>query len=367
MVDLAAEYEEVGAAVEAAALRVLRSQRYLLGPETAAFEAEMAALIGVREAVAVGSGTQALVLALRACDVGAGDEVLTSPFTFFATIEAILGVGAIPVFADIEAGGFNISPHSLEPLLTGRTRAVIPVHLFGLCADMPPIAAFADAHGLVVIEDAAQAVGAARGGRPVGAWGRAAGFSFHPSKNLGAAGDAGCVTTDDSDLSERLRRLRNHGQDSGGPHLLAGTTARIDEIQAAVLRAKLPYLKQWNDRRARNAGHYLRLLAECPDVTLPVVAPEATAVWNQFSLRSQRADTIRRSLTEAGIESRHYYPRPVYREPAFAGLGGSACDVPCAEAERACAEAVSLPVHAGLSTDEIARVAEVVRAALTAG
>jgi dTDP-4-amino-4,6-dideoxygalactose transaminase len=366
MVDLEAEYAEAGAAVEAAALRVIRSRRYLLGPETAAFEADMASLAGVREAVAVGSGTQSLTLALAACGVGPGDEVITSPFSYVATAEAILQVGAVPVFADIERDGFNLDPDALEPLVGGRTRAVLPVHLFGRCADMARITAFAAAHRLAVIEDAAQAIGAARDGRPAGAWGRAAGFSFYPSKNLGAVGDAGCVTTDDAELAERVRRLRNHGRDAGGSHRLPGTTARIDEIQAAVLRAKLPYLKQWNDRRARNAERYRRRLAGCPDVALPGAAPGEALVWHQFTLRSVRADEIRRSLAAAGIESRHYYPRPVYREPAFAGRVDSVRGPCCAEAERACAEAVSLPVHAGLSSAAIDRVCEAVRAALGA-
>jgi len=363
MVDLAAEYAEVGEAVEEAALRVLRSGRYLLGPETAAFEVEMARLVGVREAVAVGSGTQSLVLALRACGVGTGDEVLTSPFTFFATAEAILLVGAVPVFVDIERGGFNVDSEALEERMTRRTRAVVPVHLFGRCADMSRICAFAEARRVSVIEDAAHAVGAARDGRPAGSWGRAAGFSFYPSKNLGAVGDAGCITTDDPDLAERLRRLRNHGQDPGGFHLLSGTTARIDELQAAVLRAKLPYLKRWNDRRARNAACYARLLADCPDVVLPTVGPEETAVWHQFTLRSPRAGTIRQALAEAAIECRHYYPRPVYAEPGFP-RGTPAAGLRCPEAERACAEVVSVPVHAGLPVAAIERVCEVIRTAL---
>jgi dTDP-4-amino-4,6-dideoxygalactose transaminase len=364
MVDLAAEYAEVGEAVEEAALRVLRSRRYLLGPETAAFEAEMARLVGVREAVGVGSGTQSLFLALRACGVGAGDEVLTSPFTFFATVEAILLAGATPVFADIERGGFNIDAEALDARVSRRTRAVVPVHLFGRCADMSRICAFADSRRLPVIEDAAQALGATRDGRPAGAWGRAAGFSFYPSKNLGAVGDAGCITTEDPDLAERLRRLRNHGQDPGGPHLLAGATARIDELQAAVLRAKLPYLKHWNDRRARNAACYLRQLADCPDVALPAPGSEETAVWSEFTLRSPRAETIRRALADAGIECRHFYPRPVYEEPAFPRSATRAGELRCPEAERACAEAVSVPVHAGLPVAAIEQVCEVIRTTL---
>jgi dTDP-4-amino-4,6-dideoxygalactose transaminase len=367
MVDLAAEYAEVGQDVEEAALRVLRSRRYLLGPETSAFEAEMARMVGVREAVGVGSGTQSLVLALRACGVGAGDEVLTSPFTFFATAEAILLVGAIPVFADIERDGFNVDSEALDPLVTRRTRAVVPVHLFGRCADMSRIRAFADSRRLSVIEDAAHAIGATRDGRQAGAWGRAAGFSFYPSKNLGAVGDAGCITTDDPDLAGRLRRLRNHGQDPGGPHLLAGTTARIDELQAAVLRAKLPHLKRWNDQRASNAARYGCLLADCPDVALPVVGPEETAVWSQFTLRSPRAAAIRRALADADIECRRYYPRPVYDEPAFPRSGTHAGEFHCPEAERACEEAVSVPIRAGLSMAAIERVCEVIRAALICG
>jgi dTDP-4-amino-4,6-dideoxygalactose transaminase len=363
MVDLAAEYAEVGEAVEEAALRVLRSKRYLLGPETAAFEAEMARLVGVRQAVAVGSGTQSLVLALRACGVGAGDEVLTSPFSFFATAEAILLVGAVPVFADIERGGFNVDSAALETRVTPRTRAIVPVHLFGRCADMSRICAFAETRRVSVIEDAAHAIGAVRDGRPAGSWGRAAGFSFYPSKNLGAVGDAGCITTDDPELALRLRLLRNHGQDPGGAHRLAGTTARIDELQAAVLRAKLPYLKRWNDRRARNAACYGRLLADCPDVVLPTVEPEETAVWSQFTLRSPRAGTIRRALADAAIECRRYYPRPVYDEPGFP-RGTAAGEYRCPEAERACAEVVSVPVHAGLPVAAIERVCEVIRTAL---
>jgi len=364
MVDLASEYAEVGAEVEIAGLRVLRSGRYLLGPETRAFEAELARLVGVREAVAVGSGTQSLALALRAAGIGLGDEVITSPFTFFATVEAILLVGAVPIFADIERGGFNVDSEAFDVLVTGRTRAIVPVHLFGRCADMPRVCAFADSRRLPVIEDAAQAIGATRDGRQAGAWGRAAGFSFYPSKNLGAVGDAGCITTDDPDLAERLRRLRNHGQDPGGSHLLAGTNARIDELQAAVLRAKLPYLNRWNDRRARNAACYGRLLADCPDVVLPAVGSDETAVWNQFTLRSPRAGAIRRALAEADIEYRHYYPRPVYDEPAFPRSGALAGGFHCPRAERACEEAVSVPVHAGLSVAAIERVCEVIRAAL---
>ncbi|MBW2286679.1 MAG: DegT/DnrJ/EryC1/StrS family aminotransferase [Deltaproteobacteria bacterium] len=363
MVDLASEYAEVGAEVEVAGLRVLRSGRYLLGPETRAFEAEFARLVGVREAVAVGSGTQSLVLALRAAGIGNGDEVITSPFTFVATVEAILLAGAIPTFADIESDGFNLAPEALEARRTAKTRAVMPVHLFGRCADMAGIGEVARALGLVVIEDAAQAIAADRDGRAAGSFGLAGGFSFYPSKNLGAVGDAGCVTTDDPEFALRLRRLRNHGQERGGAHLLAGMTARIDEIQAAVLRVKLPHLKRWNDRRTHNAVRYARNLVDCADLSLPAAGPEEAPAWSQYTLRSPRADEIRAALARAGIECRHYYPRPVYREPAFAAAAAAAPD--CPNAERACVEAVSIPVHAGLDASAIDRVSEVVREALT--
>jgi dTDP-4-amino-4,6-dideoxygalactose transaminase len=362
MVDLASEYAEVAGEVEAAALRVLRSGSYLLGPETRAFEVELAREIGVREAVAVGSGTQSLVLTLRAAGIGEGDEVITSPFTFFATVEAILLTGAVPVFADIESGGFNLAPEGLEACRTARTRAVMPVHLFGRCADMAQIGEVARAFDWIVIEDAAQAIGAARDGRAAGSFGLAGGFSFYPSKNLGAVGDAGCVTTDEPEFATRLRRLRNHGQERGGAHLLAGTTARIDEIQAAVLRVKLPHLKRWNDCRAQNAVRYAGNLADCDDLRLPACGPGEAPAWSQYTLRSARAGEVRAALARAGIECRHYYPRPVYREPAFAAAVAGLAE--CPNAERACAEVVSIPVHAGLAPAAIDRVSEVVREAL---
>lgn len=365
MVDLAAEYADAGSAVEAAVLRVLRSGRYLLGPETLAFEAELARMVGVRQAVGVGSGTQALCLSLRACGVEPGDEVVTSPFSFFATVEAILLVGAVPVFADIEPNGFNIDPASLGSVVTARTRALVPVHVFGRCADMAAILSFARERDLAVVEDAAQAIGAMRAARPAGAWGHAAAFSFYPSKNLGAAGDAGCVTTDDPELAERLRSLRNHGRTSRGQHLAVGTTGRMDELQAAVLRAKLPYLKRWTDRRASHAACYQRLLAGCPDLVTPSTGPEETPVWSHFTLRSRRVESLRRALAEAGIESRRYYPRPIYREPGFLRAGLAEVSA-CPRAERACHEALSIPVHPGLSASDVESVSAAIRSTLEA-
>lgn len=361
IVDLAAEYAEVGSAVEAEVIRVLRSGRWILGEETAAFEQEMAELVGTRFAVGVGSGTEALILALMAVGVGPGDEVVTTPFTFFATAEAIVWTGANPVFVDIEPGGFNLDPAGLEAAITQHTRAIVPVHLFGRIADMQRIRAIADAAGVPVVEDAAQAVGATRGGRGAGAWGQLGCFSFYPSKNLGAAGDAGCITTDDADLAERARLLRFHGSGGGPEHRLIGTTSRLDSLQAAVLRAKLPSLERWSKARSRNAGLYRELLSGCPDLRLPEVEPAEVAVWNQYTLRSPRAPALRAALEAEDIAWRHFYARPVYQEPA---LGWLEPRPSCPEAERACAEVLSIPVHPFLTSAEVERVAGVLRAAL---
>jgi dTDP-4-amino-4,6-dideoxygalactose transaminase len=361
ILDLAAEWEEVGEAVEAAVLRVLRSGRYVLGPETAAFEQEMAELVGTRECVGVGSGTEALWLSLLALGVGAGDEVLTTPFTYFATIEAILLVGAKPVFVDIEPEGFLLDPARIEASLNERTRALLPVHLFGRCADMTAIRAIAEARGLAIVEDAAQAIGAARGGRRAGAWGALGCFSFYPSKNLGAAGDAGCVTTNDPALAERLRLLRSHGSRTRDLHALLGTTSRLDSVQAAVLRAKLPFLSGWTEARSRHAQLYREALADLPGVVLPSAGADEEHVWNQYTIRCREAKRVRAALDAASVEWRHYYPLPCYRQPTLGSLQGS--EGLCPEAERACREAISLPIYPALAKSAIERIADVVRRA----
>ena len=359
ILDLAAEYAEVGPAMEAAVLRVLRSGQYVLGPETAAFEEEMAALVGTRFAIGVGSGTEALVLALQALRVGPGDEVVTTPFTFFATVEAILLVGAKPIFVDIEPDGFNLDPALLSASLTPRTRAILPVHLFGRCADMQRICTVAEAAGVPVLEDAAQAIGALRDGRRAGAFGRLACFSFYPSKNLGAAGDGGCLTTDDEELAERVRFLRNHGSSQRDTHLLLGTTSRLDSLQAAVLRAKLPYLAAWSAARTRNAARFSEALADCPGVTLPDASPNETPAWNHYTIRCHSAEEVRVALDSDGVEWRHYYPLPAYRQPA---LGAARLpEGTCPRAERACREVISLPVYPSLPSEAIQRIAHIVR------
>lgn len=364
IVDLDAEYAEVGADVEQAVLSVLRSRRFILGPETEAFETALAERVGVRHAVGVGSGTEALVLALRAVGVGPGDLVVTSPLSFFATVEAIVWAGARPVFVDVEPGGFNLDASGLEAALGPRTRAVVPVHLFGRCADMPRIRAIADRAGVPVIEDAAQAIGAARGGRRAGAWGAAGCFSFYPAKALGAAGDAGAITTDDAELASRLRTLRFHGQAAGKGHVAMGTTSRLDTIQAAVLLAKLPHLDRWIAQRAAHVERYREELAGCDDVRLPESGVDESPAWSQLVLRSPRAAAIRRALDAAEIEWRHYYPRPMYREAAF---GADALPAgACPEAERACEESISIPIYPQLPPASIERVCGVIRGAVGA-
>jgi dTDP-4-amino-4,6-dideoxygalactose transaminase len=361
MVDLAADWAEAGPAVEAGLRRVLASGEFVLGPETAAFEHDVASFVGTRFAVGVGSGSEALTLALRALGVGPGDEVATAAFTHFATIGAILQVGAQPRFVDVEPDGFGMDPAALAGALSPRTRAVLPVHLFGRCADVEALRATADAAGLPLVEDAAQAFGAARGGRRAGAWGRLGCFSFYPSKTLGALGDAGCITTDDAELARRLRLLRSHGVGPDGRHAIAGTTSRLDSLQAAALRAKLPLLKGWIEGRIRNARIYREELADCAALRLPAEAPGEELVWSQYTLRCQDAPRVRRALAGAGIEWRHYYPRPAAAEPALAELRARPGSLP--EAERCCEQVVSLPIRSSLAADAIREIAGVIRAA----
>jgi dTDP-4-amino-4,6-dideoxygalactose transaminase len=361
-VDLAGEYGEIGSEVEAAVLGVLRSGAYVLGPESDAFEAELADFVGVPFAVGAASGTDALALALRAVGVVPGSEVITTPFTFFATAEAILLAGARPVFADIEPHGFNLDPAALDAAINERTRAVVPVNLFGACADMDAIGALAAARSLPVVEDAAQAIGAARGGRSAGSAGTAAAFSFYPSKNLSAAGDGGAVTTGDPDVKERIRLLGNHGSSERDRHRILGTTSRLDALQAAILRVKLRHLPRWNQARSEVARGYGERLAGLDGVELPPVAAGETPAWHQYAVRcrpsAQRA-AVCKALEEAGVEWRHFYPRPAYRQPALGEF--QLPEGSCPEAERACDEVICLPIHPRLGPAELDRVAEAVR------
>ena len=361
--DMAAELAPVRAELEAAVARVIASGRFIGGPEVEAFERELAAAVGARRAIGVSSGTDALIASLLALEVGPGAEVVTTPLSFFATAEAILWTGATPVYVDVERGGFHLDPAGLEAARSPRTRAIVPVHLFGRCADVARIRAFADRFGIAVVEDAAQAIGASRGGRRAGAGGRAGCLSFYPSKALAAAGDGGAICCDDDALAEALRSLRHHGAGVGG-HVRIGTTSRLDSLQAALLRVKLPHLPRWLAARAAVVASYRARLAASADVWIPKPSADEEPAWSQLVIRSEKSDAIRRALDEAGIESRHHYPRPLYREPAF-GAGRLPLGT-CPEAERACAESISLPLYPRLAPESIDRICDVVLAAVGA-
>jgi dTDP-4-amino-4,6-dideoxygalactose transaminase len=288
-----------------------------------------------------------------------GDEVVAPAFTFFATVEAILLCGARPVFADIEPGGFLLDPEAAARAVSPRTRAILPVDLFGRCADLPRLSKLAGDRGVALIEDAAQAIGAAHGARGAGSWGAAGCFSFYPSKNLGAAGDGGCVTTDDPALAERLRLLRAHGCKERDYHRELGTTSRLDSVQAAVLRAKLPRLEGWAEARRRVARRYHELLADVPGVALPYAGADEAPVWNQYTIRCEEPERIRAALDADRIEWRQYYPLPAYRQEALGAwmLPEGACP----EVEKACRQVLSLPIYPALPEAAVARVAQAIR------
>lgn len=359
MLDLAAEQREISGELEAAIKGVLASGHFILGPQGAAFETEAAAWLGAAHAVAVASGTDALHLALRAAGIGPGDEVVTPAFTFIATAEAISYCGARPVFADIDAGTFNLDPSSLERCLTPRTRAVIAVHLYGQCADMGAIAGVCEQRGLTLIEDCAQAIGADWQGRRAGAWGAFGCFSFYPTKNLGAYGDAGLITTGDAKLAETLRMLRHHGSRVTYRHEMIGYNSRMDELQAAILRVKLRRLDAWNAARRENAARYRRLLGGSACV-LPAEHGRGSHAYHQFTLRSARRDAMREALTRAAIASAIYYPIPLHHQPVYESEhGGLSLPV----SEEAARMVFSVPVYPQLTAEQIERVCEVLLSA----
>ena len=357
MLDLRAEYAELRATIDQAMQRVLDSGHFILGPEGEALETEIAARVGVAHAVAVASGTDALHLALRAAGIGPGDDVVLPAFTFIATAEAVSYTGARPVFADIDPTSFNATAATLEAALTPATRAVIVVHLYGQCAPMPEIARLCEARGLVLIEDCAQAIGADYDGRAAGAWGAYGCFSFYPTKNLGAYGDAGLVTVRDGDDAARVRMLRHHGSRRTYEHECVGYNSRLDELQAAVLRAKLPQLARFNDARRRAAARYRAGLAGT-DLVLPAEHGRGAHVYHQFTIRSARRDALRAALGEAKIASAVYYPIPLHRQPAYAAAH-AACRLPASDA--AAASVLSLPIHPYLRAADIDRVCAVLR------
>ena len=339
--------------IRAAIDRVIDRGWFILGPELEAFEAEFAAASGARYAVGVGSGTDALALALRALGIGAGDEVITSPLSAAFSALAVQMAGATPVFADLDPDRLTVDPRAVEAAITPRTRALMPVHIYGQAADMPALQAIATRHRLAMVEDACQAVGATSAGRPVGTYGECGAFSFYPTKNLGALGDGGAIVTNDAGLAARLKRLRNGGQSDRYHHPEFGVNSRLDEIQAAILRARLPLLggpSGWTARRRALAAEY-RGAIQNPSVVVP---PECDPghVYHLFVVRTEARDRFMEHMTSHGIGTLVHYPVPVPRQPVFAGLGR-----PCPIADRVCDEVCSLPLHPQLDDAERASVA----------
>jgi len=355
--DLQAQHAPLREEIEAAVRRVFASGRFILGAEVEALEAEIAAYTGARHAVACASGSDALLLALMALEVGPGDEVITSPFTFFSTAGAIHRLGARPVFADIEPESFNLDPDQVDRRISPRTRAIVPVHLYGRMASVDQICRIAEGRGIAVVEDAAQALGARLEGRMAGVWGNVGCYSFYPTKNLGGAGDGGMLVTEDAPLAQRLRSLRAHGAQGPYEHAEVGLNSRLDEIQAAVLRVKLGRLEEWNAARRRLAADYTELLGDA--VRTPDPGPQRGHVYHQYTIRHPGRDALRRRLGERGVWSAVYYPIPLHQQRCFACLGHSAGDFPRAEA--AAAEALSLPLYPELGPEEQQHAAAAVR------
>jgi dTDP-4-amino-4,6-dideoxygalactose transaminase len=378
MLDLQAQFETIAPEIRAAVEGVLTSQQFVLGPQGEALEQEIAKTCGTRHAIGVASGTEALELGLHACGVRAGDEVIVPAFTFIATGSAVSALGARPVFADIEPGTFNIDPDQIAARITPRTRAIVAVHLFGLAANMDPILALADKHGIAVIEDNAQSIGASYHGRKTGSMGGLGCLSFYPSKNLGAYGDAGMIVTEDEKLAARLRALRNHGQTGRYLSTERGWNSRLDELQAAILRVKLRHLADWTAARQAHARLYDSLLQDLPGIVLPHAPAGSEHVYYLYTLRipgearshgagsarggEPRSDAVQKRLAERGVASTVYYPVPLHLQPLYASLGGKPGDLRVSE--RASREVLSIPIYPELTRTQIERVAGALREAL---
>jgi dTDP-4-amino-4,6-dideoxygalactose transaminase len=359
-IDLKRQHDGLRGELMDAAARVLDSCRFILGPEVQALERELAALCGARHGVGTGSGTDALLLALKAVGVKPGDEVITSPFSFVASATTVVMAGATPVFADIDPATFNLDPARVERAITPRTRAVMPVHLYGQVAAMDSICDLARARGVAVVADAAQAVGAAYDGRPVAAWGDVAILSFYPTKNLGACGDGGMVLTTRDDVAERVRLLRDHGAPRRYTHVELGGCSRLDELQAALLRVKVKRLPAWNERRRAIARHYTAALAGLP-LGLPVERPPAQHIYHQYTVRSAKREALAAALTALGIGTSIHYPSTIPAQPLFSQPNADR-DFPVAT--QAAAEVLSLPCFPELTDGELDQVAQAVRRAV---
>lgn len=358
LLDLTAQFRTIEPEIRQAIDGVLVSGRYIGGPEVAEFEKEVGAYCQVPHAIACASGTDALILAMRALGVGPGDEVITPAYSFLASASSVSLVGGTPVFVDVEPDTYNLDPTKLEKAITPKTKAVIVVHLFGQCADMDTIGNLCKRRGLPLVEDAAQAIGAEWKGRRAGSMGDIGCFSFFPSKNLGAFGDGGLVVSTRQDLADKLRILREHGAKPKYHHIELGMNSRLDALQAAVLRVKLRHLEGWTQGRRQNADLYRDRLAGVP-AGLPVARPEARHIYNQFVIRSTRRDALREHLTAAGVGTEIYYPKPMHVQPCFKALGHTDGDFPVSEA--AARETVALPIYPELTRDQITYVSDRVR------
>jgi len=362
MVNLKAQYAEIKDEIERGFADTIEHCSFILGPNVQAFEKETAEYLGVKHAIACASGTDALHLALLAEGIGPGDEVITSAFTFIATAEAIKYVGAIPVFVDIDAKTFNITAANIEKAITSKTKAVLPVHLFGQPADMPAIKALCDLHGLKLIEDCAQSFGAAINSKQTGSFGDTAGFSFFPSKNLGCFGDGGLVTTNSDQAAAKIKQYRNHGSDVRYYHDVIGYNSRLDELQAVVLRAKLKRIDQYNAARRHAAHLYSQLLADLP-LTTPYEDNIGVHVYHQYTLLSDRRDEIMAALQASQIACAVYYPVPLHKQNVFKA---DYADISLPVTEQVAAQCLSLPICSSLSDDSIHKIVGVIRQVLTA-
>jgi dTDP-4-amino-4,6-dideoxygalactose transaminase len=353
LLDLEAQYQPLRAEILAAITRVCDSQRFILGPEVDALERELSAYLGVAHAVSVSSGTDALLAAFMALGIGAGDEVITSTFSFFATAGCVARVGAKPVFVDIDPVTYNLDPALVQRAITTRTRAIVPVHLYGLCAEMDPLLVVAREKGIPIVEDAAQAIGATYQSRQAGTIGAIGCFSFFPSKNLGAFGEGGLVATNDSTLASEIKLLRNHGAEPKYFHKRIGGNFRLDALQAAVLRVKLPHLERWTSMRQRNAERYKALFEDAgltDRVTLPTTPSDRRHIFNQYVIRVARRGHVRRVLDDRGIGTEIYYPVPFHLQECFSSLGHRRGDFPHAEA--AADSVLALPIYPELTMEQ---------------
>ncbi|WP_132767809.1 DegT/DnrJ/EryC1/StrS family aminotransferase [Tepidibacillus fermentans] len=350
MLDLSEQYQHLKEEIFQALEKVMSSSHFILGENVKKLEKDIAKYSHVAHGIGVANGSDALHISLLACGIQPGDEVITTPFTFFATAGSIARIGAKPVFVDIDPKTFNINPALIEAKITEKTKAIIPVHLYGQAADMDPILEIAEKHNLFVIEDAAQAIGAEYKGRKVGGFGDTACFSFFPTKNLGAYGDAGMIVTNDDQLAEKIRVIRVHGSKPKYYHHVLGYNSRLDEMQAAILNVKFPHLDAWSELRRKHAAYYTQLLSDLKEVVTPYEDENSYHIYHQYTIRVKDRDALQAYLKEQGVQTMIYYPLPLHMQPVFADLGYKEGDLP--ESEKAAKEALSLPMYPELRKEQ---------------